>query len=93
MIPPRVICLHSEAFYGLLNEVISHIDQKLTTPEVSRWIDSTEAMKLLNITSKTTLQKIRDTGKIRFSQRDRKNILYDRLSIREFIESHAKEKF
>lgn len=88
----NVICFESEAFYAVINEVVNRIieNQQQT---FDKWIDDTEAMHLLRISSKTTLQKFRDEGKIRFSQPTRKIILYDRDSILEFINNNAKETF
>ena len=48
-------------------------------------------MKLLHITSMTTLQKFRDEGFIRFFQADRNIILYDRDSINEYLDKNAKD--
>jgi hypothetical protein len=90
--PVHTICLKSDAFYALLDQVVSHIDTKFNLGKENRWITGDDAMTLLNI-GRVTLQKYRDEGRIRFSQHDRKNILYDRASILEFIESHAKERF
>ena len=50
-------------------------------------------MQLLNIKSKTTLQKLRDEGKIRFSQPQKKIILYDRDSIDTYLQQHARNTF
>ena len=50
-------------------------------------------MRELRIKSTTTLQKLRDEGKIRFSQPQKKIILYDRNSIVEYIEQHVRETF
>jgi predicted site-specific integrase-resolvase len=47
----------------------------------------------IGISSKTTLQKFRDEGRIRFAQPDRKIILYDRDSINEYLEKNAKGTF
>jgi len=58
-----------------------------------KWIKDTDAMALLGITSKSTLQKYRDEGKIRFSQMSKKIILYDRDSVNKYIESKAQEPF
>ncbi len=88
----KIICLESEAFYALFDDVITHIKSELpTTPE--KWITDDEVMKLLGIASKTTLQKYRDEGKIRFTQPSRKVILYDRDSILKFLENNAKNPF
>lgn len=58
-----------------------------------KWLTGDEAMRRLGITSKTTLQKYRDEGRIRYSQPDRKVILYDADSINAFIEKHVREPF
>jgi hypothetical protein len=50
-------------------------------------------MTMLRITSKTTLQKLRDEGKIRFSQPEKKLILYDVDSIYEYLNKHARDTF
>lgn len=39
------------------------------------------------------MQKLRNEGRIRFSQPEKKIILYDMTSIDEFLEKHAKEVF
>lgn len=78
----NVICLEDGAFYTLIDEVVQRLDGKNSKKE-DKWISGEEAMKMLRITSKTTLQKLRDEGKIRFSQPEKKIILYDRGLIRE----------
>lgn len=88
----NVICLEEEAFYALLEKTIERLSGGRGVEEL-KWIDDQEAMDMLKIKSKTTLQKLRDEGKIRFSQPFKKVILYDRDSILAFIEDHAKETF
>lgn len=88
----QVICLEEEAFYALVEEVVSRLKEKNNQKE-DPWISDEEAMRLLNIKSKTTLQKLRDEGKIRFSQPQKKIILYDRHSINAYLEQHARETF
>ena len=88
----NVICLESEVFYALVEKVVSRLQDQQSTPS-EKWIDDEEAMGMLHISSKTTLQKYRDEGLIRYSQPSRKVILYDRNSILEFIESKAKDTF
>ncbi len=88
----EVICLQDTAFYTLIDHVIEHIKGKQPgTPE--KWISGEEAMSLLRITSKTTLQKLRDEGKIRFSQPEKKIILYDLESLHLYLNKHAHETF
>lgn len=88
----QVICLQDDAFYALIDEVVARIKEKQGIKE-DKWISTEEAMEKLRIKSKTTLQKLRDEGRIRYSQPDRKNILYDTDSINEYLEKHAKETF
>jgi hypothetical protein len=88
----NVICLEDEAFYSLVDKVIDRLKEKLAIKE-EKWILPDEAMKKLGINSKTTLQKYRDEGRIRFTQPDKKIILYDNDSIKEYLEKNAKNTF
>jgi hypothetical protein len=88
----EVICLQDEAFYALIDRVIERIKDKQTT-KTDKWVSGEETMKMLRITSKTTLQKLRDEGKIRFSQPEKKIILYDLESIYAYLNHHAKSTF
>lgn len=88
----QVICLQDEAFYALINEVVERIKEKNNIKE-DKWISAEEAMKKLRISSKTTLQKLRDEGKIRFSAPERKLILYDTESIYAYLEKNVRETF
>lgn len=87
----KIICLETEAFYKLVEEVVSRLEDSKKVDSNPRWIDDKEAMQMLHITSKSTLQKYRDEGKIRFSQPSKKVIVYDRDSILDFLEEHAKD--
>lgn len=88
----EIVCLKEDAFYALFDKVIEHVEGKLGD-KPDKWIDGPEAMRILKIKSKTTLQSLRDEGKIRFSQPQKKIILYDRDSVIEYIEKHSKETF
>lgn len=87
-----VICLESEALYLLVDKVVDRIRDRKPPPK-DKWILPDIAMQQLGIKSKTTLQKLRDEGKIRFSQPQKKIILYDRESIEAYLEAHAKDTF
>ncbi|MFD0750613.1 helix-turn-helix domain-containing protein [Mucilaginibacter calamicampi] len=87
----EVICLEDAAFYTLIEKVVERIKEKSTIVE-DKWISGIEAMNMLRIKSKTTLQKFRDEGKIRYSQ-DGKNILYDRQSILDYLEDFTYDTF
>lgn len=88
----QVICLEEKAFYELIERVVGHLKDK-NGVDKDKWIPTEEAMRLLDIKSKTTLQKFRDEGKIRYSQPEKKIILYDRESIDELLEKNAKNTF
>lgn len=88
----EVICLEDKAFYALLEQVVQHIKDKYSIKN-DKWISAEEAMRKLRISSKTTLQKFRDEGMIRFSTPAKKIILYDLDSIEEYLEKNAKETF
>lgn len=88
----QVICLQEDAFYELLDKVVERIKEKHSIKE-DKWISGEEAMRKLRISSKSTLQKMRDEGVIRYSQPERKIILYDTDSINEYLEKHVKNTF
>ena len=79
----QVICLEEPAFYKLVNKVYDRLKDQHNIKQ-DKWINGEEAMRLLRITSKTTLQKLRDTRSIRFT--DTPVILYDTDSIFSYLE-------
>lgn len=89
----NVICIEEKAFYTLLDRVFKYVESKMGQDTPDKWMDKKEAMQALRIKSSTTLQKLRDEGKIRFSQPERKHIVYDRDSINDYLEAHVLEPF
>ena len=83
----NIICLESEALKSLVKQLAYELKE-----EDYPWIDEKEAMTMLRISSKTTFQKYRDTGKIDFSKLTRKHILYRRKSILDFIENNTEKE-
>lgn len=88
----QVICLEEPAFFSLIDRVVDYIKDKQGVKE-DKWVSPEEAMKILRIKSKTTLQKLRDEGLIRFSHPERRIILYDTESLYEYLNGYAKEPF
>jgi hypothetical protein len=88
----EVICLQDEAFYQLIEEVVERLREKQNITQ-DKWISPERAMEILNIKSKTTLQKLRDEGSISFTQPQKKIILYDYDSLLEYLKSHSKTSF
>jgi hypothetical protein len=88
----EMICLHEPAFYALIDKVVSRVLAEHSVKE-EKWLSPDEAMNRLHIKSKTTLQKLRDEGRIRYSQPEKKLIVYDAASIDAFLEQHSKDTF
>lgn len=91
----NVICLQEEAFHKLIEEVVSRLSDKHDSggkPEW-KWVPEEKAKELLNVKSRSMMQELRDNGEVRFSQPRKRIILYDRDSLNEYLERHAKEKY
>ncbi len=88
----KTICLEDDAFFALIEEVVDRISEKEGVKQ-DKWISGKEAMHKIRITSPTTLAALRNSGKIRYTQPEKKIILYDNDSIDEYLEKHAKETF
>lgn len=87
----EVICIETAAFEELVNQVYQRLKEK-DAQHHDKWIAPDEAMRLLNC-KKTKLQQLRTDGLLRYSQPDRKIILYDRDSISDYLEKNAKDTF
>ncbi|HEY1009972.1 MAG TPA: helix-turn-helix domain-containing protein [Emticicia sp.] len=88
-----VIVLDGEQLENFVQKLVTEIKSQLQAPTHRKWVSGDEVMDLLGIKSKTTLQKLRDEGKIRYSQPEPRIILYDRDSIDSYLEKHAKNTF
>lgn len=88
----EVIFLQTEAFYTLVEQVVSRLSEK-NNPKQEKWVGTDDAMDILKIKSKTTLQTLRNEDKIRFTHPQKKIILYDRYSLNDYLEKHANETF
>jgi uncharacterized NAD(P)/FAD-binding protein YdhS len=86
-----VIVISSDAYKMLVAEIRKTVRE--TVHEVahpkSDWLDEKEAMDLLGIKSKTTLQNLRDSQEFKFSKHGR-IIRYSNKSILEFLERNSK---
>ncbi|MGB3180401.1 MAG: helix-turn-helix domain-containing protein [Cyclobacteriaceae bacterium] len=90
----NVICMEEDAFYALIERVVERLEGKREIqPKREKWIDQPAAMDILRISSKTTMQKLRDEGRLRYTQPHKKVILYDRDSIDTYLEAKAQDTF
>ena len=85
----RQICMDEEVYYDLKEGLINRL-KTVNEIKYDPWIDVNEALRLLSITSQTTLKKFCDRGYIRVSKITEKIVLYDRQSILDFLESRVK---
>lgn len=85
--------IDEEAFNDLVANLVAEVKRQLNAKPQRKWISPEEAMDILCIKSKTTLQKLRDEGRIRYTQLEARVILYDRDSIDAYLEKHAKNTF
>ena len=85
--------MYATELRGRLTGIKCLSDAGLNGQKTEKWIDTDEAMKLLGIKSATTLQRYRDEGRFRFSQKDRRIIKYDRFSINEYLKKNVKDTF
>ena len=88
----QVICLEEPAFYELIEKVVARIKDQHTIKE-DAWLSGEQAMKKLHITSKTTLFKIRDEGKIKHVYASPRVILYETASINKYLQDNALDTF
>ncbi len=86
-----LIGITTEALKQLITEAVAEIMQKQSIASY-RWLTPEQAMARLNI-GKTSLYHLRITGAIRYSQMNRKTILYDSVSIDEYLSTHTKNTF
>lgn len=87
-----LICMDSRAFYAMFHELVDKIKQGNSVQQ-DPWISAEEAMRLLRISSRTTLKKFCDEGAIKYSNLTSKLILYNRDSILNFIENQSNKPF
>ena len=82
---PPIISMESESFYRLIKQVVERLKNENKTEKETDFIGEKETMKLLGISSKSTLQKYRDFSYITFYKINARKILYSKSSIEKFI--------
>ncbi|MCY1660117.1 helix-turn-helix domain-containing protein [Chryseobacterium sp. SL1] len=82
----------SESFYYIIKAVYERLKNEEKKEKDSDFISEKQAMELLAISSKSTLQKYRDLSLITFYKLSGRKILYSKSSIEAFILS-SKESF
>lgn len=88
----EIICIDTPAFHKLVRTVVDKLKEENHVQQ-DRWLKIDEAMDLLGVKSRTTMQKLRDEGGIRFTKVGERTILYDRQSIEQYLENQARDTF
>jgi hypothetical protein len=90
----EVIIIDSEAYRQLKTELKEEVKKALkeilltqSNSQISDWISQDEAKKLITYSSRTSWQKLRNSGEIIWSK-DGRLILYSRKSIEQYIEKN-----
>jgi hypothetical protein len=86
----EVICLEDEALESLVKKLVNKLGY-LKSADKSPWVGQEEAMYLLGVSSKTTLQKYRDENRIIFTKPQPKIILYKRDSILKYLDEKSNQ--
>ncbi|MCW3127766.1 MAG: hypothetical protein JWO03_3424 [Bacteroidetes bacterium] len=76
----------------LADMIINHIEKRIALRR-EEWIDIQEVMQLLKVSSKSTIQTLRDTGQLTISRINSKTILYSRLSVEDYIKKNIKPQY
>lgn len=79
--------MDEEVYYDLKEGLLLRL-KMMNQVNDDPWVSADEAMKILNISSQTTLKKFCDQDWIRVSKITEKLVLYHRPSILDFIEKH-----
>jgi hypothetical protein len=74
-------------------ELLKMMEEMMQKPAPKIWVSTEEAMELLHLKSKTSMQKLRDSGAIIFSQPMKKVILYNYESILKYLQDHSHKTF
>ena len=84
----KMIVLDEQALQKIIDTILEEYREKIGAFE-HKWINEAQAKALLGVRSKSTMQKLRDTDAIVYSQPMHKVVLYDRNSILEYLEAHS----
>ena len=86
----EVITIETAAFWKIIQEAV----QRCQRPEEKEiWLKEVELMELLGVKSKTTVYKLRLNGSIKYSEATKRNFLYHRPSVLEYLEKKSKNTF
>jgi len=86
-------CLEEVLVIKTINLLIDSEIPDYRGREKTVWVRKEVAMEMLGISSPTSLQRLRNEGQIEYTTVLPKNILYDKDSINEYLESKRQKRF
>lgn len=88
----QFVMMDTTAFDEIISQVINTVKAKMKTKPVD-WIGEGEAMKLLGVSSKSTMFRFRTNNKIVYSKVTQKNLMYSKASVLRYLESKSNTQY
>lgn len=89
----NMLMITEDLFFELIDRIIKHFEEKEMFKNEQEWLNGEEVMDILKISSKSTMQKLRDEGLVEFTQPMKRVILYRRSSVMDYLERHVRPVF
>ena len=95
----KTVNMQESDLYSLLENVINYVIDYVQKQALEHnkynvtWISQQSAMKLLQISSLSTLLKIRSKSNIRYTKLSNKIVLYDKSSILDFLNDCSNQPY
>ncbi len=86
-------CLSDELMEKTMSRALDSIAPKYAGQDKILFLTIAETMEMLRITSPTTMQKIRNEGKLPFFKVSSKLIIYKKSDVLEYMETTKQSKF
>lgn len=86
-------CLSDELMERTMNRALDSLVPEYAGKDKLIFYKTEEAMKILRISSLTTMQKIRDEGNITYYTIGKKHILYHKADLEAYLEKNKKSTF
>ena len=86
----EIIVFEKAAYWRMQRELMQMFQNaiKEATKQPDDWIGLDEAMTLLMVKSKTTMQRLRDNDEIKFTKPSPRIILYSKQSLLAYLKRH-----
>lgn len=89
----EIITIRSEALLEIVRQAIAFVQENGLADSEDKWVSAERAKEILHISSNSYLCYLRSHGLIEYSQPAKKLIVYNRLSLLEYLENSKQSKF